>query len=286
MMDKRFKEVVDFVAAFLVETTENEIFVKWKEKRKISRILKDDSKNIKRIFFTIDNSDLYNFIEEFILFTAFKEVSFYSPFDLTMEQEENLWKKFSDFIKSETGDGYVNGEYKKKIIQCVNLHNRAIDNIIMDSKDVIHMKVIQKHHDAIRDSLNGIVNTLNTETKLQDENDELDFSVEQMEMIMKSYRYDLNQLRKMQIVSICGAVGLLLFISAFIPLSLRYVSNRYTIEAIFLFFIIVVVLNLVYWSHITIQAINVGKKIEEMRGALWELHFELYRSQILKDRDY
>lgn len=282
MIDKRFKDVIEFIAAFLVDATGNEIFENWKEKRKIAKILKEDNKNIKRIFFTVDNSELYNLIEEFIIFSAFKEVSFYSPFDLTIEQEENLWRRFSDFIKSETGDGYVSGEYKKKIIQCINLHNKAISNIIMDSKDVLQMKVMQKQHEAINDSLNGIVNTLNTETKLQDEDEELNFSVEQIEMIMKSYRYDLNQLRKMQIVSIYGVIGIIISMSVFIPLSLGEIRNNYSIVAIFSFFIMVVCLILMFWIHITIQAKAIGRKIESMRGNLLYLHYDLYSSQIKK----
>lgn len=102
------------------------------------------------------------------MFSAFKEVTFYSSMKLTMDQEDNLWIKFSDFLKSETGN-YVNANYKDKIIRCINLHNKAINNIIMDDQSLLHMKMMQSQHRAVKDSLNYIIDTLNTETKLQDE---------------------------------------------------------------------------------------------------------------------
>lgn len=63
-MDKKIGEVIEFIASFLVDTTGNEIFEKWKAKRKISKMLKEDKKNIERIFFAIKNSDLYNLVED------------------------------------------------------------------------------------------------------------------------------------------------------------------------------------------------------------------------------
>lgn len=281
-MDNKIKEVIEFIAAFLVDATGNEIFEKCKAKRKISKILKEDNKNIKRIFYEVDNSDLYNLIEEFILFVAFKEVSFYSSINLTMEQEENLWEEFSNFIRKETGDSYVNGNYKNKIIKCINLHNEAINSIIMDDQGKLHMKVMQSQHKVIKDSLNHIIDTLNTETKLQEEDDELSFSVEQLEMIMKSYRFDINQLRKMQIISICGAMLILTFISIIVPLSLHNVENIYSIIIMILFFAVVFVLLFVFWKYISLRLQKFEKQVEDMRNLLWEVHFILYRNQIEK----
>lgn len=279
-MAERTMEVIEFIASFLVDMTGNEIFEKWKAKRKISKILKKDKDNIKRIFYEVDNSDLYNLIEEFIMFSAFKEVSFYSSMNLTMEQEENLWRKFSDFIKEETGDKYVNGNYKDKIIRCINLHNKAINSIIMDDQGIFHTKMMQNQHTIVKDSLNYIIDTLNTETKLQDEDDELNFSVEQLEMIIKSCRFDASQLRKIQIISICGAMLILLFMSVFIPLSLKDIENIYSTAIMTLFFAIVVLLLIMFWKNISLKLQKLEDQIEKMRSLLWETHFMLYKNQI------
>lgn len=237
MMDEKMKEVIGFIAGFLVDMTGNELFEKWKSKRKISKILKQDSINIKRIFYVEYNSNIYNLIEEFIMFFAFKSTSFYSSMNLTVEQEEHLWREFTDFIKNETGNAYVDIGYKDKVIRCINLHNEAINNIIMDAQGLLHMKVMQNQHNIINNSLNHIISTLNTETKLQDEDDQLNFSVEQLEMIMKSYRFDINQLRNIQIICILGGVIILLFMSIFVPLALKGDHNIYSIIIMSLFFV-------------------------------------------------
>lgn len=279
-MNARTKELIEFIASFLVDATGNEIFEKWKSKRKISNILKEDNKNIKRIFYTVDNSDLYNLIEEFIMFSAFKEVSFYSSMNLTQEQEEKLWDNFVIFLKRETGNNYVNGDYRNKIIRCVNLHNEAINSFIMDDQGTLHMKMIQSQHRIINNSLNQIINTLNTETKLQDEDGELNFSVEQLEMIMKSYRFDINQLRKIQILTICGTMAVLLLMAIFIPLSLNSVDNLNSTIIMLSFLLMAVLLLLIFWRYITIQLRELEMQMEKIRQALWNMHFCLYKNQI------
>ena len=35
---------------FLIEQTGNDFFDKWKERKKVEKVLKDDSENIKRVF--------------------------------------------------------------------------------------------------------------------------------------------------------------------------------------------------------------------------------------------
>lgn len=161
MMNEKMKEVIGFIAGFLVDMTGNELFEKWKSKRKISKILEQDSRNIKKVFYEEYNSNIYNLIEEFIMFIAFKSTSFYSSMNLTVEQEEHLWREFTDFIKNETGNAYVDIGYKDKVIRCINLHNEAINNIIMDTQGLLHMKVMQNQHSIINNSLNHIISTLN-----------------------------------------------------------------------------------------------------------------------------
>lgn len=282
-MKEKTKEIIEFIASFLVDTTGNEIFETWKAKRRISKVLKEDSKNIERIFCAIKDSDLYNLVEEFIMYSAFKEASFYSPMDLTIEQEERLWKEFSNFIKEESKENYVNYEYRSKIIRCINLHNKAINSIIMDDQGNFQMKMMQSQHQSVKNSLNCIINTLNTETKLQDKDDKLNFGVEQLEMIMKSYRFDMNLLRKIQIISICGALIILLFMSIFIPFSLKYIINELTMRVMYNFLSIVVVLLLAFWGYITCDLYKFEKQMERMRKSLWEIHYEIYEKKIYQE---
>lgn len=277
------KEIAECIASFLLDRTGNEFFDKWKAKRKISKILNEDNKNIERIFYTKKDSDLYNLVEEFIMNSAFKEVSFYSPMDLTIEQEEKLWEEFSNFIKKENKENYISGEYKNKIIRCINLHNKAINNIIIDDQGSFQMKMMHTQHQSVKNSLNYIINTLNTETKLQDKDDKLNFGVEQLEMIMKSYRFDINFLRKLQIICICGAMIILLFMSIVIPLSLKHNTNLESVIIMDAFLFIVVLLFLLFWKCITIDLHKLDEEMENMRQKLWEIHYKIYERKIYNE---
>ena len=228
----------------------------------------------------IKDSDLYNLVEEFIMYSAFKEVSFYSPMNLTIEQEEKLWKNFSYFIERETGNNYINSDYKEKIIRCINLHNKAINSMIMDNQGMLHMKVMQNQHKIINDSLNQIIDTLNTETKLQDEDNELNFSVEQLEMIMKSYRFDINQLRKIQILIMCGIMINFLLMAIFILLYIKNFNGYITLILIFFFLWMAVALFSMFWRHVSTKVQNLESQIEKVRHLLWKVNFKLYKNQI------
>lgn len=277
---KRMNTVVEFIVAFLIDRTGNEFFDKWYERRKIKRILSEDSRNIKRIFYTIEGTDLYNLVEEFIIFSAFIEATYYSPAKLTEEQADRLWKSFKEYIHKETGDTYIEESYRNRIIECINLHNEAINNIIMDTKSGMQFKFIKAQNESIEDLLKCVINTLNTETRLQDKEVELDFGIEQLESIMKSYRFDINQLRRTQVISMCGTTLIILLMSISIPLSLKFVENSYAIYFIFLFFAFVGSLLISYWRYISRKLYGLEKTMEEIRYSVWQLHYALYKSQL------
>lgn len=277
------KEIAEFIASFLLDKTGNEFFDKWKAKRKISKILNEDNKNIERIFYTKKDSDLYHLVQEFIMNSAFTEVSYYSPMDLTDEQEEKLWEEFSNFIKKEKKENYVSGEYKNKIIRCINLHNKAINSIIIDDQGNFQMKMMQNQYKSIKDSLNYIISTLNTETKLQEKDDKLNFGIEQLEMIMKSYRFDINLLRKLQIICFCATFIIFMFVNIIISFSLKYDLSMNSMLIMCIFLIIVTGLLLAFWLNITSDLHKLEKEMENMRQSLWEIHYKIYENKIYKE---
>ncbi len=282
MTAQQLKEIATFIASFLVDMTGNEIFEKWTEKRKITKILNKDSKNIKRIFYITENLDLYNLIEEFIMISAFKNVEFYSLIDLTPRQENELWEKFSDYISREMKDAYVDIAYKDKIVKCINLHNKEINDIILDNKDRLHGKVMQRQYESLKNSLSDIVDILNTETKLQERNIEIDFFLEQLESIMKSYRYDINQLRQNQRICILGTIIIVVLMSSFIPLSQRYVDSSVFYITIDLLLVISVLLLFVYWIKTQVDLKKYEYKMNCCRNTMWEIHRHCYLYQLEK----
>lgn len=284
MSTNNIKDIVNIIASFLVSRTGNDIFDKQVEKRKIRKVLKEDKKNIQRLFGIEDDTDLYNLIEEFVMNSAFKDTLFYSSMELTLEQENELWERFSKYIEKETKDGYVNIDYKSKIIRCINLHNEAINNIIMDTKSNIHIKLMQRQYENFKNYLDYIISTLNTDTKLLDNDDELNFVIEQIETIMKSYRFDINQTRKMQIISICGTMIILLILTVSIPLSLKYVESIYTIYALLIFLVVFLSISYIFWLNISNRLRCLERKMENMRDYLLHLHLKLYES--ILDKKY
>ena len=99
MNTQQMVEIRDFIISFLIDRTGNELFDNWKEKRKIDKILIEDRKKIEEVFKSAKGTELYNLVEEFIMISVFKEAIYYSPFDLTIEQENEVWEKFQKFIK-------------------------------------------------------------------------------------------------------------------------------------------------------------------------------------------
>lgn len=107
MKEKVLKEVVNFIVSFLFDKTGSDIFDSWKEKRNIKKVLLEDKKNIKRVFYTNEKTDLYNLGEEFIKYKAFMDTSFYSPMNLTEEQEDGLWQKFKEYFARQNGNKHL-----------------------------------------------------------------------------------------------------------------------------------------------------------------------------------
>lgn len=280
MNKSQMKDIAEFIVSFLIDRTGNELFDSWRERKKVDKILQKDSKKIEEVFKSTKGTDLYNLVEEFIMVSVFKEGIFYSPFDLTIEQQNELWEKFESFIKKESGDQYVDVNYKNKIVRCVNFHNARLNEIIMDDKTKIHIKMMNKQNETVNKMLNDIINTLNTNTKLQTEDDELNFVVEQLEAITKSYRYDINQLRKMQTYSMFGAFSILLSLGIFIPISLKGMENVYPTIIMAIFLGIVFILLLIFWKRISKKLHLLEERIEIIRTSLWNIHFEYYQSKM------
>lgn len=280
MEGKAFKEVVKFIISFLVDRTGNDAFDKFAEKRKIIEVLKQDKKNIKQIFYEVEDSEMYILIEEFIMYHVLKTKEFYAVMNLSKEQEENLWEMFEKHIKKENGGEYLNPEYRERIIRCVNLHNEAINEIVMDEKSKIHIKWQQNQNEAINNSIKELVDTLNTETKLQEKDIELDFITVQLESIIKSYRYDINQLRRHQMVCIYGALVVLSLLTVFMPIALERVKNVYGMYIVAILFLIVFVFVIVFGMNNFRKLRMIERDMSRARDLLWKTHYDLYECLI------
>lgn len=280
MYEKNIKEVIEFIVSFLIDKTGNEIFDKLKEKKKIEKLLSEDKKNIKKIFYTIDNSDLYNLIEQFIIYCAFKDPVFYSPMKLTEEQENKLWNSFKDFYKKENyiRDFEINISYKYKLTRCVNLHNESINNIILSNQSKFHISVMQKQHEKIENLLYTIIDTLKTEVNFSDNDDDgLNFAVEQLECILKSYRFDISYNRMLQTLCIVGLILLMAFMISFILLS--YDFNRSIFKIPIYILIVFFSFGGIFFTfliRVRLRLDILERHMEKIREKLCDLHTKIY----------
>lgn len=282
MNEKRIKNITKFISAFLIERTGNDTFDEWYEKRKISKILKEDSKNIEKYFYTYKSADLYNLVEEYMMYNVFKEANFYSSKKLNEEQENRLWDDFSNYMRRENLSNYIDNAFKEKIIRCVNLHNEAISTIILDARSRFRMQTAEKQHEYIKRQLKQMeenINTLNLNTRTQDHDEKLDFFIEQMESIMKSYRYDINQLRRRIKFIFCCLFFIITVLFTYLVLNYNNITDQ-------MIWIIILVLNIIcILIHYFVRFRNgrlyhLEEELDEMRRSVWKLHYSLYENQI------
>lgn len=283
MKEKCFTEVAGFILTFLIERNGNNFLDKRAEKKKIVKILHDDGKNIRRIFNTTEGTDLYNLIEEYMMYNIFKKADFYSSEKLDEEQENKLWEDFSNYMRNEGFSNYIDKDCKEKIIYCVNRHNEAIDNIILDASGRFGLKIVEKQHKSLERQLKQIeksIDTLSLETPLQDHDEELDFSIEQLESIMKSYRFDIKQFR-LFLITILGSLFLFFFLTVIIMLVLlKSIYVHFVLWGIIFVVWIMLSIAVYFFIYQKSRLTILERKLDEKRDLMWDINYKLYVNQI------
>lgn len=275
-----FKPAVDFIVNLLIDIKKDDIYDSLENRRKIKQILDKDIKNIDRAFFDIKNDEILDLIKEFLIGSIFIDKSFYYPIELTTEQEDKAWEMFHKRIITSTGEKYIKNDYKNKIIKCINLHNEAITNILLSYDSTLQMMVMQRNHKSIEQELNNIFGALNTKTRVQDNDDELDFEVLQLESIMKSYMCDIKKLRNQQIfIFLCLTV--IIFTTSIVATHfINYKDNiisEISIYIIIMLFITVAVFEL----HRILNKLNHLEDIfEKNRYSLFDIHLKCYNKTL------
>lgn len=285
-MDKiDVKEVVNTIIGFLLSITGNEISKSWLEKAKIKKIIKKDRKNIKCLFYANTETELFKLTEQFIILQAFKNTTFYSPSDLTESEENELWESFKNFLNKEQGNyqSEVNPDFKQKIIQCINLHNKEINKIILELQQELPLKKLHKDHEAITDKLNDIIDTLNINAQLCNEDSGLEFVICQIESILKSYRVDIDQLRKQQLLFISLVILSLLIIVFAFPIYFKHLSNNMNgVSVVVIFYLIFLIISFFFVRSISQKLHLLETEMYNMRKELSCFHSRTYSNFVRK----
>lgn len=285
---KIIRDGINFIISSIADRTGNNFFGSKSERNKIKKIIFKDRKNIQKYFNVKKDTELYNLVEQFIIYTVHQKGEFFSTNHLSAEEENNLWKSLCDYLRSQNNDKYINLEYKDKIIKCVNEHNALLSEIFLDEQSKIHIKMMTERENKmeknIKDEIHGIkkiINTLDTETFLQMEDEEIDFSIAQLESIMQSYRYDIVQLRKQKnivMIALISAIflGMFLFVICF-PIS------EFDLDYIML--ILMIMFNIIFFVGNYTQYGNrrlsyLENQLEKMRLDMWKLNYNLYKNKI------
>lgn len=276
------EKVIDLIINTLIEVSKNEITDNTTTRLKVEKILNSDKKYIHYQFKKIsDDKNMYNLIEDFLILSAFPNKSFYSPEILTTTQEDMAWDEFRNYIKTSIGDTYVNTKFKSLIILCINMHNKNINDKILDKKSVFEMIFFSKKFEEINKQFNEMFNYLNTYTRAQEDDIELDFFIDQLTSIINSYRFDIGQLRKQQNIIILFTIIIILAMSIVIPFSFKYMDNFSVLLIIVIFFVAIATTSIFWATMISSKLSRIENEMEKARSHLLNSHMAIYDEIII-----
>ncbi|MCM1494231.1 MAG: hypothetical protein NC089_00345 [Bacteroides sp.] len=156
------EDVSKAIVSYFLGRAGDKIFDKAEQQQKIIVALREDRKNIEKVFMGT-NSDLYRLTEQYLIEYIFKDIFYYSATNsLMQEQQTRLWIGFEKYLRIEQRDflSYIDEDYKIRMIQCVNAHNMAINEIFLDKKDFIIQNINQSHHQSVMNGIQQISNKL------------------------------------------------------------------------------------------------------------------------------
>lgn len=123
---------------------------------------------------------------------------FFSPDTLSTDEEENVWNAFcSECLKiGFTIDPKVEDEVKSRVITCMNYFNQLISKAFHNFAERQAFRQQKEKITTERELAKQVIQTLNTNTKLQKEDTELDYFSIQLESQLKALRLDIRRTRR------------------------------------------------------------------------------------------
>ena len=284
-MDDLIIAALDGVLNIIAEQLGLSFWDKHKAKKKIKEILKNDSLTIRQ-FFQYHTENQIKLIENYIYSKAFINMEFYSIESLNEDEENELWYDYSEYMRKETNNGYVDKNDRDNLIYCLNKHNKRISDTFLGTDSKIQMQKDQHNHYSIMKEIRNIQDTLVSNTKLQSDNISLDYLNIQIESILKSVRLDLIQRRKLQSIYLVGVLLIAIMnfsiykgINMVVYQDIEF-SVTISLFSILLFSIVIIKFLYKLWRDVTQTIYNLEQRIEQYTDKLWEIHFNLYEKSI------
>ena len=128
--------VADYVASFLFDQGGSNILESMKKKIDRQKFKKRERGFFEYHFQDVNDEHELKIILDFIDGKVVLDNLWYSHEDkISTEQQDSMWLEFQNFKKRESGDAYVPPEYKEKLFECANFHNKLVNEIILSDKD-------------------------------------------------------------------------------------------------------------------------------------------------------
>lgn len=247
-------------------------------KRTVRQILKKDRAYIRQIFFgkkSVKGSNEENFLMD----DTFQDPRFlYSGMELPERMQRELAQRYINFcavrMNSMSSEDKVE-ESVKKLIFCVNYHNRLVHQYFLSNSERIIIKEISDKIDAL-----GYAGaTLDENGDYLSHNGELEYAHLQLDSIIHALRMDMKFYR---LVMLIGIVGILVLVPVTI---FQFSKFNYEVTTTLvatmnpLPFALLALLILTLSSLLKIQKCE--RTVSEYSNQLWELNFLIYKTNLL-----
>lgn len=271
------KKVGLTVGQYIFGRVRDDYFDNFTAKQKLKKILKKDEENINQQFQKKLEKEETTKIEEFFFKDIFQDIMFLYPVsDLPIDRVDILESRFLNYTKKidwkDAPEISVND-----LVSCVNKHNELIDKYLLSDSEHIMLKTIQRNQS---DLLGYIGKTLDSNSELQIEDKNLDYSSKQIEGILHAMRMDMKHYKFLMMVYSLGILILITIAIVILPRIIGASNNLHSISrgliVICMFFVFALFL-LLFLFILALKNVNIREgKILKYMGLLWQLHFSRY----------
>lgn len=282
------KEVVNkiglAIGQYIFGRLRDDYFDNLTEKRKLIKILNKDKENIKQRFQNILKNEKIEIINEFFFEDIFQDTMFLYPVsDLPSDRVDILKSRFLNYIK-EIGWKDAPEISVSDLVACVNKHNELIDKYLLSDSERIMLKTIQRNQS---DLLGYIGKTLDSNSELQIEDKNLDYSSKQIEGILHAMRMDMKHYKLLMMFYSLGILILITIAIVILPKIIGASNDLQSIArgliVICVFFVFALFL-LLFLFTLALKNVRIREeKILKYMELLWQLHFSRYEKLLNVD---
>lgn len=159
------KEVTSYMASFLLDKGGSNLFKNIKRKRERQKFKKQETDFFKYHFREVNDENEREIIFDFLERKVTLENLWYSHEDeISVEQQDLMWLAFQNYKKRESGDSYAPLTYKKKLITCINFHNKLVNKLIINESAHFVIKTFQSKQKEMEESVKRTVREAVKET--------------------------------------------------------------------------------------------------------------------------